>query len=81
MLNASAEKEYLGDFEDFFDRLEDPRCARGEEVAGVLGVVNATGAMRGLVGWGGKQKGSGWGWWGCFGERRGLVEDPAFRLS
>ena len=51
MLNASAAKEYFGDFEDFFDRLEEPRGnARGEDVAGARGGGDVTGALRD---WGG----------------------------
>ena len=51
LLNASAVKQCFGDFEDFFDRLEEPRGgARGEDVAGVRGGGKVTGALRD---WGG----------------------------
>ena len=51
MLNASAAKEYFGDFDDFFDRLEDPRGdALGGDVAGLKGGGKVRVSERG---WGG----------------------------
>ena len=84
---ASAAREDLGDFEDLFEPLEEPRpMTRGDEVAGVGGTElgNVTGGMwsRGdLAGFGGKRKGSGLLLEGGARERKGSVHEPTSKLS